>query len=428
MSTLTRPNETPVQEERLASPSPEPMRGAPPPVQDKPKRPLAFGPTAAWELGGSAAAAVAIVWVAFSVGGQPIVLSWFSINTASAALPFYLSWWLAFALIYGVVCWRLHGVLVMKDRLATVALWTGGLVALIPLVGLITYVIIQGAPVALARFPHFFVADFSQATATAPVTDAGAGAAIVGTIEQVGLATLVTVPLGIMAAIYLVDHKGLFARLVGGVVDATTGAPAIITGIFIYLLWVKPRGVNGKSGLAAAMALAVMMLPIIIRAAYEVISVVPGSLREAALALGAPRWRVMLRVVLPTARAGLATAVILGIARVAGETAPVLFNAGGNIRYNWNPFHGYQDNLPLRIYELIFEGQKNFTREAWGVSFVLVLVVLFLFISARIAGASRPGRSMAPWAVVRRFHVRSPLQRMTDRSSKTLLPQRSDSS
>jgi phosphate transport system permease protein len=404
------------------------MWSGPPHIQERSKRPRAFGRTAVWELGGSAAAALAIVWVAFSVAGQPIVWSWFSIAGASAALPLYLSWALAFFIIYGMVCWRLHAVLVMKDRLAMVGLWSGALVALIPLLGLIAYVVIQGAPVALARFPHFFVADMSQATATSPVTDAGAGAAIVGSIEQVGLATVVTVPLGVMAAMYLVDHKGLFARMVGGVVDATTGAPAIITGIFVYLLWVKPRGVNGKSGLAAAMALAVMMLPIVIRAAYEVISVVPGSLREAALALGAPRWRVMLRVVLPTARAGLATAVILGIARIAGETAPVLFNAGGNVNYNWDPFHGYQDNLPLRIYELIFEGQKNLTREAWGVSFVLVLVVLILFISARIAGASRPGRSLAPWAVFQRFHLRSPLKRITDRSSnKTLLPQRSDS-
>jgi phosphate transport system permease protein len=220
----------------------------------------------------------------------------------------------------------------------------------------------------------------------------GAGAAIVGSVEQVGLATAFTVPLGILAATYLVDSRGLFAKVVSYVVDAMTGAPAIIAGLFIYLLWVAPQRETGKSGFAAAMALAVMMLPIVTRTSQEVIGVVPGSLREAALALGAPRWRVLVRVVLPTARAGLVTAVILGVARVAGETAPVLFNAGGAARYNWNPFRGQQDDLPFRVYELIFQGAKNANRDAWGVSFVLVLVVLTLFLLARLAGGSRPGR------------------------------------
>ena len=114
-------------------------------------------------------------------------------------------------------------------------------------------------------------------------------------------------------------------------------------------------------------------------------------LKEAALALGSPQWRAVLRVTLPTARVGLITAMILGIARVAGETAPVLFTAGGNSKYNWNPFSGKQDDLPLRIYELIFQPGVNSTRDAWGVAFVLVLVVLTLFILARLIGWKKPG-------------------------------------
>ena len=178
--------------------------------------------------------------------------------------------------------------------------------------------------------------------------------------------------------------------------DAMTGAPAIIAAVFIYLVWVAPRHTSGKSGFTAALALSVMMLPVVTRAAQEVIAVVPGSLREAALALGAPRWRVIVRVVLPTARAGLSTAVILGVARIAGETAPVLFAAGGNAYYNWNPFSGVQDNLPLRIYELINQGSGNIVRDAWGVSFVLILLVLGLFVLARMAGRSRAGRRGHP--------------------------------
>jgi len=328
---------------------------------------------------------LAFVWVLFSVTGT------------SATFGLFVSWFLTFVTVYAVLCWRLHGILAMKDRLATVAIWSGAMMALVPLVAVIVFVVQQGAPVAFAKFPHFFFADMSRVGPTNPVTVAGAGPAIVGTVEQVALAALMTVPLGILTATFLVDHSGPFARLVSSVVDAMTGAPAIIAAVFVYLIWVAPRTHNGKSGFAAALALSVMMLPVVTRASQEVIAVVPGSLREAALALGAPRWRVILRVVLPTARAGLSTAVILGVARIAGETAPVLFAAGGSAYYNWNPFSGQQDNLPLRIYALINQGSGNIVRVAWGVSFVLVLLVLGLFVLARIAGRARSGGRRMRW-------------------------------
>jgi phosphate transport system permease protein len=349
-------------------------------VAERPNRRPRVVPAVVWEMGGSAVAALAFVWVVFSVSGT------------SALLGLFVSWFLTFVTVYAVLCWRLHGILVMKDRLATVGMWTGALTALVPLLAVIIFVVIRGAPVALDHFPHFFYADMLKVGAGNPVTSVGAGAAIVGTVEQVGLAALMTVPLGVLTATYLVDSPGPFARLVSYVVDAMTGAPAIIAAVFVYLIWVAPLRHNGQSGFAAALALSVMMLPVVTRASQEVIAVVPGALREAALALGAPRWRVVLRVVLPTARAGLVTAVILGVARVAGETAPVLFAAGGNVYYNWNPFHGQQDNLPLRIYELIGQGSGNITKDAWGVSFVLVLLVLGLFVLARLAGRSNPGR------------------------------------
>jgi phosphate transport system permease protein len=336
------------------------------------------------ELVGSALAALTTVWIIFTVAG------------VSAPFGLALASTLLFFLIYGIVCWRAHGTLLMKDRLASVAVWIGALLAMIPLAAVILYVIVKGASVALAHFPHFFVADMSQLTGDSPPTDVGAGAAIVGTVEQVGIAAVLTVPLGILTATYLADSRSLFSRLVSYVVDAMTGAPAIIAGLFVYIFWVTPRHHNGKSGFAAALALAVMMLPVVTRAAQEVVAIVPGSLREAALALGAPQWRVLVRVVLPTARAGLMTAVILGVARIAGETAPVLFNAGGNKAYNWNPFVGQQDNLPLRIFELILQPSKTVTQAAWGVSFVLVLLVLILFVTARIVGGSRPGRHLIP--------------------------------
>jgi phosphate transport system permease protein len=339
------------------------------------------------ELVGSALAGFSVIYVVFQVLGY----GW-SFGMAACAFA-------AFLVVYGVLCRHLHGVLVMKDRLATTAIWTCAAATFVPLAAVIAFVVVRGAPVVLRGFPRFLYTDMSQLSLSGhPVV--GVGAAIVGTVEQVGISTLITVPLGILTATYLVDSRGAFARLVTSVVDAMTGSPAIVAGVFVYLVWVAPHHTNGKSGFAAALALAVMMLPIVTRTAYEVIVVVPGVLREEALALGAPNWRVILRVVIPTARVGLVTAVILGIARIAGETAPILFAAGGNTHYNWNPLHGQQDSLPFLIYKLISQGAQSIVADAWGASFVLVLVVLGLFVVARLIGRHQPGRRVrfVPWA------------------------------
>lgn len=368
--------------------------GTAPPVapvgKDTPTRRPGLSPASAVEMGGSLVAALATIWVIFAL--------------ASIKAPFGMgvATFLLFLCVYGVLCWRLHGVLYMKDRLALVTVWSVSLAALVPLVSVILFVIIKGAPVALADFPHFFYTDMSQLSPTGSVTQVGVGAAIVGTVEQVGIAMILAVPLGILCATFLVESRSVYARFVGNVVDAMTGAPAIIFGLFVYLTWVAPHKTNGKSGFAAALALTVMMLPIVTRTSQEVITIVPGSLREAAAALGAPRWRILVRVVLPTARIGLATAVILGVARIAGETAPILFNAGGNNHYNWNPFKGQQDNLPLRVYELIFQPSASAIRLAWGASFVLVLLVLIIFVIGRIIGASGPGKRRLPISFMRR--------------------------
>jgi phosphate transport system permease protein len=354
---------------------------------DSPRRPRSIPLRTLVETGGSAVAALCLVWLSFAVAG------------INGPLGFGVCTVAAFFCIYGILCWFLHGVLAMKDRLATLAIWTGALVAFVPLIAVIGYVIFKGAPVVVAHFPGFFVKDFTGYVANAPVTAVGAGAAIVGTFEQVGLATLFTVPVGILTATYLVNYRNTLSRVSSSVVDAMTGSPAIIAGLFVYLLWVRPQKEAGQTGFAASLALSVMMLPIVTRTAQEVISIVPGSLKEAALALGSPQWRSIVRVTLPTARVGLVTAVILGIARVAGETAPVLFTAGGSSEYNWNPFSGRQDDLPFRVYQMIFQPGVNATRDAWGVAFVLVLVVVALFTMARLIGSKNPGskRWSGPW-------------------------------
>jgi phosphate transport system permease protein len=211
------------------------------------------------------------------------------------------------------------------------------------------------------------------------------------------------VPIAFFSATYLVESRSVLARLVRNVVDAMTGTPSIIAGLFVYLIWVAPHGVNGKNGFIAALTLSIMMIPVTCRAALEVIRIVPGSLREAAHALGAPEWRVTLRVVLPAARAGLITAAVLGIARTAGETAEVLFTAGGSAHYNWNPFAGWQDDLPLRIYEQVFQPSKEAISVGWGAAFVLLVVVLILFTVARLLGSSSSTRGRRPlWSWFRK--------------------------
>jgi phosphate transport system permease protein len=341
-----------------------------------------------YELVGSLVAAVCLMWVVFSlfVGSAPIGQGLCTV--------------LAFFSIYGVISWLRHGVLAMKDRLATVLIWSGALCALVPLVAILAYLLIKGGIVLVSHFPHFLVHDNSQAGPSDPYTSAGVLAAIVGTVEQVGIATIVTVPIAIMTATFLNETRNGFARAVQMVVDAMTGTPEIIAGLFVYLLWVVPRGVNGKSGMAAAMALSVMMLPFVTRASQEVLRIVPGSLREASLALGAPQWRVVLRIVIPTARAGLVTVAILGVARAVGETAAVLFTAGGsaNAHVNWNPFHGIQVNLPLYVFQFATSSSNKQVQEGWGAALVLMLFVLTLFALARLIGSSKPGRRIVPWA------------------------------
>jgi phosphate transport system permease protein len=329
------------------------------------------------EVVGSALAAGAVVWLPFDVAGL------------SAPFGFVVCWVIAFVLIYGTISSLNHGALVAKDRVATFCIWTGGMIAMVPLVAVLAYVVYRGAPVVANHFPHFLLADFRYASGNAPISQVGVAHAIVGTVEQVGIATLITAPLAVLAATYLAESNGLFARLVRTMADAKVGLPSIITGLFVYLVWVAPRHTNGYSGVAASFALATMMLPIITRTAEEMIRLVPGSLREAAYALGAPRWKVTLRVILPTARAGIVSAVILGIARAVGETAPVLFTAHGSTRMNWNPFHGVQADLPLTGLEAILSTSNRLKAEGWGDLLVLVVLVLLLFVAARAVGSGK---------------------------------------
>jgi phosphate transport system permease protein len=264
-----------------------------------------------------------------------------------------------------------------QDRLLTLGIRLAVLAALLPLVLVLGYTVYRGIG---ALSPYFLTHSMKG---VGPL-DSGGGIyhAIVGTLEQVLLTMLIAVPLGLLVAIYLAEYGvGRFASLVRFVVDVMTGVPSIVAGLFIYAFWVIPRG---PSGFAAALALSILMLPVIVRSAEEMLKLVPDSLREAAYALGVPKWKTILRVVLPTASAGITTGVMLAVARVTGETAPLLLTAQSLDAINTDPFHGRQSALSSYVYDQASSAGDNFVARAWGAALVLIVIVLVLYTVARL--------------------------------------------
>ena len=236
---------------------------------------------------------------------------------------------------------------------------------------------------------NFFCTSMNNIGARDP--EGGAYHAIVGTLEQVGIATLITVPLGILCAIYLVEYgRGRFAFTIRFFVDVMTGIPSIVSGLFILAFWVlivSPVFNHGRptySGFAAALALSVLMLPTIVRSCEEMLRLVPAPLREGSYALGVAKWKTIMRIVLPTALPGIVTGVMLAIARAAGETAPVLLVAGGGASINFNPFHDSQSSLALFVYQQAGTASKYAPARAWTAALTLVAIVLVLTIAAKL--------------------------------------------
>jgi phosphate transport system permease protein len=255
----------------------------------------------------------------------------------------------------------------------------GTALALIPLVLVLWYVAKRGLG---AWSAHFFTSDPTGNFLGDP---GGVRSAILGTIEIVALATVIAVPLGVGVALYLTEYgrDSRFARLVRYFVDVMTGVPSIVFGLFVYIVLILSGLGGGYAGWKGSVALALLMLPIVVRSAEVVLLLVPGSLREAALALGAPRWRVVLRVVLPTALPGLVTGMLLAIARAAGETAPLLFTAA---IVNGTSFDLGQrmNSLPVQIFNDIGQAQDRLVARAWGAALALVVLVLLLTLTARL--------------------------------------------
>ncbi|WP_243855110.1 phosphate ABC transporter permease PstA [Diaminobutyricimonas sp. TR449] len=274
------------------------------------------------------------------------------------------------------------------DRVMTVVLSSAGIILFSALLFVVMFVLTRGSD-ALFRLDFFF-SDMEFAGPLDPLDVGGIAHAIVGTLIQIGIALAITIPLGILTAVYLNEVGGPFARFVRTVTDAMTALPSIVAGLFVYsaiILLITGQ----RSGFAAAMAITVMMLPIIVRASDVVLRLVAGNLREAAYALGASRFRTVWSVVLPTARSGLTTAVILGTARGIGETSPVLLTSGVTAVMNLNPFHGPMISLPLQVFDFVRSPEPSMIARGFGTAAVLLLVVLALFAIARVIGGRGPG-------------------------------------
>jgi phosphate transport system permease protein len=265
-----------------------------------------------------------------------------------------------------------------KNRLMTNLLITAAVVAVAPLVAVLGYTLVKG----LTRFGGFFLLHSMRGVAEQDTTG-GAYHAVIGTLEQVGLATLIAVPFGLMVAIYLVEYAvGRLGRTVSFFVDVMTGLPSIVAGLFILALWILALH-QSFSGFAGSMALIILMLPTVIRSAEEMLKIVPSTLREASYALGIPKWITVVRIVLPTALPGIVTGIMLAIARVVGETAPLLVTVFGNTAINTNPFSGPQAALPLFVFSEAGLPNDTALERAWAGALTLILLVLVLNIIAR---------------------------------------------
>ncbi|MER5863045.1 phosphate ABC transporter permease PstA [Kitasatospora sp. NPDC002040] len=306
----------------------------------------------------------------------------------SGALGFLLGWYLLFLICYaGATRLQWDGRLV-RERLVSALAWSSGLLVVALTLDQIGYLVLQG--ITAARHLNFFTESMETTAALSPITSGGALHAIIGSLEQLGLATLFSVPLGIAAAVFMSEVGGRLARPVRTLVEAMTALPSIVAGLFVLGVVILTLGAE-RSGFAASLALTVMMMPIITRAAEVVIRLVPGTLREASYALGASQWRTVWNVVLPTARPGLATAVVLGMARGVGETSPVLLTSGVTPYFNHNPFSGQQISLPLYIWNYVRQPYPEMVARGFAAGLTLMAVVLVLFLVARALGGRRPG-------------------------------------
>jgi len=273
------------------------------------------------------------------------------------------------------------------NSISTVMVYVAGMFVIFPLGSILFEIISRG--IGGLSF-GIFTTDMAVTATDAPLNEGGLLHAVVGSFYIVLIATLISVPIGLLTALYLTEIKGRAAGTLRFFVQAMSGIPSIVAGLFIYAVWMIALG-NQYTAFAGAMALAILMIPTVARTSEEVLKLIPSDLREAGLAMGGTQWRTVAMIVIPAAQSGLVTAVILGIARVAGETAPLLLTMGGADALNLNPFAGNSSAIPFYVWKNFQMGTEISIQRAWSGVLVLMIIVLFFFALTRFL-SGRKGR------------------------------------
>jgi len=327
----------------------------------------------------------------------------------SGALGFIIIAYLFFITIYAVLVSLDESKAAIRDRVAATVIHSIAFLMLLALVFVVVFTVIRGWEALINS--NFYTEDMSGAGPLDPLTMGGILHAIVGTLIIIAIALALVIPLGLGCAIFLNEMPGPFARIVRTITEAMTALPSIVAGLFIYASLILMFGFQ-KSGFAAALAISVMMLPIMIRSADVVLRLVPGSLKEASYALGAGQWSTIWRVTLPTAKSGLMTSIILGTALGIGETAPILLTAGFTASLNVNPVEGPMIALPLATWEFVKSPEPSMIARGFGTAATLMVLVLILFIIARIIGGRGAGNLSSMQARRAKGRSRRDLARM----------------
>ena len=327
---------------------------------------------------GAGASAIAVTFLLFGL-----------LAPLQGSVGFVVVTFLVFLGLYALLVSLTNPTPIVIDKVMTAILAASAALALAALASVVAFTLWRGRD-ALVTW-NLYTEDMSEAGPADPLSVGGIQHSIIGTLIIISIAIVLTVPLGIACAVFLNETRGRFNRLVRTVVDAMSALPSILAGLFIFATFILILGLP-RSGLAAALAVSIMMLPIIIRSADVVIRLVPGNLREASASLGAPERRTVWHVVLPTARPGLGTAVILGVARGIGETAPVLLTSGFASTLNVNPLRDPMVSLPLSVFEFVQSPQPALIARGFATAAVLMVLVLVLFAVARLIGGRPAGQ------------------------------------
>jgi phosphate transport system permease protein len=307
---------------------------------------------------------------------------------ARGPLQFVISAYLLFIVFFVILIGFDDNRVTILDRVAAVVIHSAAIVLMLAMAVVVIFTLARGAE----AFKHlnFWTEDMSMAGPLDPLTVGGMAHAALGTLIMITFALAISIPLGIACAVFMAEFPSPFAGVVRTVVEAMTALPSIVCGLFIYATYVLMFGLD-KSAFAAALAITIMILPIIVRSADVVLRLVPATLKEASLATGASHWRTIWHVVLPTARSGLMTAIVLGTARGIGETSPVLLTAGYTTYFNFNPFSGPMVSLPFATFTLVKSPEPAQIGRGFGAAAVLMAMVFGLFLLARLLGGKGAG-------------------------------------